>query len=108
MAEPTIDERLDSFANNANENTKKIATSINNIRNIANTNTATLHNLVSRIEAIEASLSNVNISNSVIENCVILDESEIKNYRLKNCILSKGTTLINTSPNRKIIENKII
>ena len=52
--------------------------------------------------------SNVNISNSVIENCVILDESEIKNYRLKNCILSKGTSLINTSPNRKIIENKII
>ena len=52
--------------------------------------------------------SNVNISNSVIENCVILDKSEIKNYRLKNCILSKGTTLINTSPNRKIIENKII
>ncbi len=50
----------------------------------------------------------VNIANSIITNSIILDNSTIKNYKLKNCILSKGTSLINTSPNMKIIENKII
>ena len=51
---------------------------------------------------------NVNILNSVVENCVILGGSRIENYKLKNCILSKGTSLINMGPDRKIIENKII
>ncbi len=51
---------------------------------------------------------NVNINNSKIENCVVLKNSDIKNYILKNCIISKGTKLINNTSNMKIVENKII
>ena len=51
---------------------------------------------------------NVNINDSKIENCVVLKNSDIKNYHLKNCIISQGTKLINKASNMKIIENKII
>ena len=39
---------------------------------------------------------------------LLLDGSKIKNYNLKNCILSKNTILINDEINIKILENKII
>jgi len=48
------------------------------------------------------------IKNSKIINCVILEGSVIENYKLKNCILSANTHIINEDPNMKIIENKII
>ena len=51
---------------------------------------------------------NVLIENSKIENCVILDGSKIKNYSLKNCLLSKNAILINDEVDMKILENKII
>lgn len=50
----------------------------------------------------------VKILNSEIENSVILDYCEVENYKLKNCIISKQTKLVNPSSNMKIIENKII
>ena len=48
------------------------------------------------------------IINSEITNTIILDNSLVQNYKLKNCILSKGTKLLNYDSNMKIIENKII
>lgn len=52
--------------------------------------------------------NHVKLLNSEIENSVILDLCEIKNYKLKNCLISKQTKLINPGSNMKIIENKII
>lgn len=52
--------------------------------------------------------NNVKILNSEIENSIILDYCDIQNYKLKNCIVSKQTTLVNPGSNMKIIENKII